>query len=89
MPRTPQSGTETTSFPSTSVLKMGSLGLMGLPFDEAYGGSGGDFASVCVAIEEIGRVDQSVGLTLEARGRAWRQSHPRVRYRGAETRVAP
>ena len=53
-------------FPVDVVLKMGSLGLMGLPFDEAYGGSGGDFASVCVAIEEIGRVDQSVGLTLEA-----------------------
>jgi len=37
---------------------------MGVP--EQYGGSGGDFTSVCVAIEEIGRVDQSLGVTLEA-----------------------
>lgn len=54
------------TFPLDVVLKMGDLGLMGLPFDERYGGSGGDFTSLCVAIEEIGRVDQSVGATLEA-----------------------
>src|SRR5581483_9924560 len=33
---------------------------------EEYGGSGGDFTSICVAIEELGRVDQSIGITLEA-----------------------
>ena len=33
---------------------------------EEYGGSGGDFTSLCVAIEELGRVDQSIGITLEA-----------------------
>ena len=53
-------------FPVDVVLKMGSLGLMGLPFDDADGGTGGDFTSLCVAIEEIGRVDQSMGITLEA-----------------------
>ena len=53
-------------FPVDVVEKMGELSLMGLPFAEEDGGSGGDFTSLCVAIEEIGRVDQSMGLTLEA-----------------------
>ncbi len=52
-------------FPVGVVHKMGDLGLFGLPFPEEYGG-GGDFTSLCVAIEEIGRVDQSMGITLEA-----------------------
>lgn len=45
---------------------MGELGLMGLTAPEKYGGVDGDFTSLCVAIEEIGRVDQSLGITLEA-----------------------
>src|SRR6476660_10115620 len=55
-------------FPTDVVQKMGGLGLMGLTAPEEYGGAGedGDFTSLCVAIEEIGRVDQSVGITLEA-----------------------
>jgi butyryl-CoA dehydrogenase len=53
-------------FPVDVVHKMGDLGLFGLPFDPEHGGSGGDFTSLCVAIEEIGRVDQSMGITLEA-----------------------
>jgi butyryl-CoA dehydrogenase len=53
-------------FPTEMVHKMGDLGLFGLPFDVDYGGQGADFTSLCVAIEEIGRVDQSMGITLEA-----------------------
>jgi short/branched chain acyl-CoA dehydrogenase len=53
-------------FPVEAVTAMGKLGLFGLVVPEEYGGSGGDFTSLCVAIEEIGRVDQSLGLTLEA-----------------------
>jgi len=53
-------------FPTELVPKMGDLGLFGLPVPEEYGGSGGDFTSVCVAIEELGRVDQSIGVTLSA-----------------------
>jgi len=53
-------------FPVATVQAMGKLGLFGLPVPEAYGGSGADFTSLCVAIEEIGRVDQSMGITLEA-----------------------
>ncbi|HEX6196667.1 MAG TPA: acyl-CoA dehydrogenase family protein [Jiangellaceae bacterium] len=52
-------------FPVDVVQKMGELGLFGLTAPEEYGG-GGDFTSLCVAIEEIGRVDQSLGITLEA-----------------------
>src|ERR1700709_952654 len=55
-------------FPTDVVQQMGELGLMGLTAPEEYGGMGedGDFPSLCVAIEEIGRVDQSMGITLEA-----------------------
>ncbi|MBA2560170.1 MAG: acyl-CoA dehydrogenase family protein [Propionibacteriales bacterium] len=56
------------TFPVDTVRKMGDLGLFGLTAPEKYGGAGddGDFTSLCVAIEEIGRVDQSMGITLEA-----------------------
>jgi alkylation response protein AidB-like acyl-CoA dehydrogenase len=52
--------------PVELVHKMGDLGLFGLPFPEEWGGGGGDFLSLCLAIEEIGRIDQSVGITLSA-----------------------
>jgi butyryl-CoA dehydrogenase len=48
------------------VARMGDLGLFGLPFGEEWGGVGGDFLSYCIAIEEIGRADAGVGITLEA-----------------------
>jgi short/branched chain acyl-CoA dehydrogenase len=53
-------------FPVKVVQAMGELGLFGLAVPEEYGGSGADFTSLCVAIEELGRVDQSIGITLEA-----------------------
>jgi short-chain 2-methylacyl-CoA dehydrogenase len=55
-------------FPVDVVQRMGELGLFGLTSPEEYGGAGedGDFTSLCVAIEEIGRADQSLGITLEA-----------------------
>ncbi|PKH43849.1 acyl-CoA dehydrogenase family protein [Nocardioides alpinus] len=58
-------------FPTDVVQKMGALGLMGLTAPEEFGGAGmagedGGFTSLCLAIEEIGRVDQSMGITLEA-----------------------
>ena len=57
---------ESATFPAGTVRKMGELGLFALPFPEDVGGMGGDFTSLCVAIEEVGRVDQSMGITLEA-----------------------
>ncbi len=53
-------------FPVDLVHRMGELGLFGLTAPEEYGGAEGDFTSLCVAIEELGRVDQAVGITLEA-----------------------
>jgi alkylation response protein AidB-like acyl-CoA dehydrogenase len=52
--------------PLEAVRAMGELGLFGLVFPEEWGGGGGDFTSLCVAIEEIGYVDQSLGITLSA-----------------------
>ena len=54
------------SFPTDVVLAMGELGLFGLPFPEEYGGSAAEFSTLCLAIEELARVDQSMAVTLEA-----------------------
>jgi short-chain 2-methylacyl-CoA dehydrogenase len=54
------------TFPLDVVRQMGELGLFGLPFPEEYGGAGADLTTLCVAIEELARVDQSVAITLEA-----------------------
>jgi short-chain 2-methylacyl-CoA dehydrogenase len=53
-------------FPYDIVRQMGSMGLFGLPFPEEYGGMGGDYFALCLAIEELARVDSSVAITLEA-----------------------
>ncbi|NQU36176.1 MAG: acyl-CoA dehydrogenase family protein, partial [Actinobacteria bacterium] len=52
-------------FPLPLVKSMADLGLFGLPFPEEYGGMGGDFIALCVAIEELARVDSSIAITLE------------------------
>ena len=54
------------TFPTDVVLAMGKLGLFGIPFPEEYGGGGGDLAMLCIAIEELARVDHSMAITLEA-----------------------
>ena len=56
----------TRTFPYDVVRQMGEMGLFGLPFPEQYGGMGGDYFALCLALEELGRVDQSVAITLEA-----------------------
>jgi short/branched chain acyl-CoA dehydrogenase len=53
-------------FPYDLVAEMGRMGLFGLPFAEEYGGMGGDLMALCVAIEELARVDSSLAVTLEA-----------------------
>jgi short-chain 2-methylacyl-CoA dehydrogenase len=57
---------ETHTFPVETVRQMGDLGLFGIPFPEEYGGGGADLTTLCIAIEELGRVDQSLAITLEA-----------------------
>ncbi|HLS75195.1 MAG TPA: acyl-CoA dehydrogenase family protein [Nocardia sp.] len=54
------------TFPYEVVAGMAEMGLFGLPFPEEYGGMGGDYFALCLALEELGKVDQSVAITLEA-----------------------
>ncbi len=53
-------------FPYDIIRRMGKMGLFGLPLPEEYGGMGGDFLALCLAIEELARIDSSVAVTLEA-----------------------
>src|SRR6201994_4054044 len=53
-------------FPYQIVAQMGRMGLFGLPVPEEYGGMGGDYFALCLALEELARVDSSVAITLEA-----------------------
>jgi short-chain 2-methylacyl-CoA dehydrogenase len=54
------------SFPYEVVAGMAEMGLFGLPFPEEWGGMGGDYFALCLVLEELGKVDQSVAITLEA-----------------------
>ncbi|MEU6023517.1 acyl-CoA dehydrogenase family protein [Micromonospora sp. NPDC047134] len=54
------------TFPYEIIRQMGKMGLFGLPFSEEYGGMGGDYFALCLALEELARVDSSVAITLEA-----------------------
>src|SRR3954465_6121989 len=56
----------TKSFPYEIVGKLGGLGLMGIPFPQEYGGGGADTLSYALAIEELARIDSSVGITVAA-----------------------
>ncbi|UQS27024.1 acyl-CoA dehydrogenase family protein [Amycolatopsis thermalba] len=57
---------EREEFPYEIVRGMARMGLFGLPFPEEYGGMGGDYFALCLALEELARVDSSVAITLEA-----------------------
>ncbi|MFJ5926419.1 acyl-CoA dehydrogenase family protein [Kitasatospora sp. NPDC092948] len=57
---------EQNEFPYEIIREMGRMGLFGLPFPEEYGGMGGDYFALCLALEELARVDSSVAITLEA-----------------------
>jgi short/branched chain acyl-CoA dehydrogenase len=57
---------ERRTFPYDVVHQMGKMGLFGLPFPEEHGGMGGDYFALCVALEELARIDSSVAITLEA-----------------------
>jgi short-chain 2-methylacyl-CoA dehydrogenase len=54
------------TFPYDVIRQMGKMGLFGLPLPEEFGGMGGDYFALCIAIEELARVDSSVAITLEA-----------------------
>ncbi|AAU23670.1 acyl-CoA dehydrogenase family protein [Bacillus sp. GM2] len=56
----------TGEFPIETFKKMGELGLLGIPFPESYGGSGGDTISYALSVEEIGKACGSTGLSYAA-----------------------
>src|SRR5690625_2339292 len=53
-------------FPEDIFKEMGKLGMLGIPFPEEYGGSGGDTVSYALAVEEVGRACGSTGLSYAA-----------------------
>lgn len=57
---------EKSMFAEDAFKKMGELGLLGLPFPEEYGGSGGDTISYAIAVEEIGKACGGTGLSYAA-----------------------
>ena len=56
----------TGEFPLEIVRRLGELGVFGLPFPEDVGGLGSDLTTLCLCLEELGRVDSSVAITVEA-----------------------
>ncbi|SFC91491.1 acyl-CoA dehydrogenase family protein [Clostridium uliginosum] len=54
---------ENSEFPLDAYKKMGELGLIGLPYPKEYGGTGGDYLSYVLAVEEISKIDASVGIS--------------------------
>ncbi|WCK54381.1 acyl-CoA dehydrogenase [Aneurinibacillus sp. Ricciae_BoGa-3] len=55
---------ETDEFPLEVIRKMAEYGLMGIPVPEDWGGSGMDFVSYILAINEISKVSPTVGVIL-------------------------
>ncbi|MBM7660807.1 alkylation response protein AidB-like acyl-CoA dehydrogenase [Bacillus mesophilus] len=53
-------------FPIEIFNKLGKLGMMGLPFDEEYGGAGADTISFAIVVEELSRACGSTGITYSA-----------------------
>ena len=57
---------EAQHFPREMFFKMGELGLSGVIFPEEYGGAGMGYIEYVTVIEEISRVDGSIGLSVAA-----------------------
>ncbi len=80
---------EREELPLDIVKKLGELGICGVPIPEAYGGLGADAVTWALVIEELGRADASVAVTVSvATGTRRRHDRP-IRDRCAATAVAP
>ncbi len=92
--RSPRAGTRTSTGGKPPASRrwtrsaMADLGLFGIVFGEEWGGSGGDFTSLCIAIEELGAVSQSLGITLSAAVGLGANLDPRLRHGRTEDPVA-
>ena len=80
--------------PDEIVRQMGELGLFGLPFPEEYGGSGGDYFALCLALEELARVDSARSRSPSRPASRWARcrstgSAPRSRSRSGCRGCAP
>lgn len=72
-------------FPSELLVKMGDLGLMGIPVPEKYGGSGMDFTSYIIAIHELSKVSAAVGVILSVHSSVG--THPILQFGTAEQKA--
>ena len=54
---------EASEYPLELYKKLGKMGYVGLPYEEKYGGSGGDYLDYAIAVEEISKVDASMGIS--------------------------
>jgi len=57
---------ETQEFPKATIKELGEMGILGIGFPEDDGGMGGDTLSYILAVEELSRVDGSVGIAIAA-----------------------
>jgi alkylation response protein AidB-like acyl-CoA dehydrogenase len=57
---------ETQEFPFEIMQKLGELGLLGVVFPPEYGGAGMSYLEYVSVIEELGRIDPSIGLSVSA-----------------------
>jgi len=55
---------EASDFPQEVVKQMGAMGLMGMIFPEELGGAGLGYVEYVLAVEELSRVDGSVGIIV-------------------------
>ena len=80
---------EASEFPADMVRELGRMGLMGVIFPAEYGGSGLGYVEYVIAIEELSRVDGSIGIIVASHNSLCRQSYFSRRHRGAEQKYVP
>ena len=79
---------EAQHFPIELQPKLAELGLTGVLFPEEYGGAGMGYVEYATIIEELSRVDGSVGMSVAAPQLALLESYLSIRQRRAETKVS-
>ncbi len=78
---------EVSTFPAEIIPKLGEMGLLGVIFPEKYGGAGLGYLEYSIVIEELSRVDGSVGLIVAAHNSLCIESHLQIRNGSAEAKI--